>query len=115
MIVVVKFKKGNRWKSSRGELRYKAWRKSVFELNRAKKGLRRYYVCEKCSKRRKTTRVLHAHHIYSWDKYPKKRYDRNNGVVLCIPCHNRFHRKYKFEALENPKLLWEYLDGKVQK
>ena len=111
----MRFKKGNRWKSSKGELRYRTWRKNVFELNKAKKGLRRYYVCEKCGKRRKTTRVLHAHHIYSWDKYPKKRYDRMNGVVLCIKCHNRFHRKYKFEALENPKLLEEYLNEKVQK
>ena len=111
----MKFKKGNRWKSSKSELRYKTWRKNVFELNRAKKGLRKYYVCEKCGKGRKTTRVLHAHHIYSWDRYPDKRYDRNNGVVLCIKCHNAFHRKYKFEALENPKLLEEYLNGKVQK
>jgi 5-methylcytosine-specific restriction endonuclease McrA len=111
----MRFKKGNRWKNSKSELRYKTWRKNVFELNRAKKGLRRYYVCEKCGKRRKTTRVLHAHHIYSWDRYPDKRYDRNNGVVLCIKCHNAFHRKYKFEALENPKLLEEYLNGKVQK
>ena len=38
----MKFKKGNRWKSSRSELKYKTWRKNVFELNRAKKGLRKY-------------------------------------------------------------------------
>ena len=105
----MKFKKGNRWKSSRSELRYKTWRKNVFELNKAKKGLRKYYVCEKCNKKRKTTRVLHAHHIKSWNKFPKDRYDRNNGVVLCIKCHNAFHRKYKFEALDKPELLYEYL------
>ena len=105
----MKFKSGNRWKNSKSELRYKTWRKNVFELNKAKKGLRRYYVCEKCNKKRKTTRVLHAHHIKSWDKFPKDRYNRNNGVVLCIKCHNAFHRKYKFKALEEPKLLWEYL------
>lgn len=109
----MKFKKRNRWKNSKGELRYKTWRKNVFELNKAKKGLRKYYVCEKCNKKRKTTRVLHAHHIKSWDRFPKDRYDRNNGVVLCIKCHNAFHRKYKFEALENPKLLDEYLNKKL--
>ena len=107
---MVKWKKGNRWKSSKSELRYKIWRKNVFELNKAKKGLSKCYVCEKCNKRRKTTRVLHAHHIYSWNKFPKKRYDRNNGVVMCIKCHNAFHRKYKFEALDKPELLWEYLE-----
>ena len=109
----MRFKKGNRWKSSRGELKYKTWRKNVFELNRAKRGLRKYYVCEKCNKRRKTTRVLHAHHIYSWQIFPKKRYDRSNGVVLCIACHNKFHRKYKFEALDKPELLEEYLGKKL--
>ena len=106
----MKFKPGNRWKSSKSEVRYKSWRKSVFELNRAKKVARKFYVCEKCNKKRKTTRVLHAHHIYSWEKFPKKRYDRTNGVVLCWKCHNAFHRKYKFEALTKPELLWEYLE-----
>ena len=108
----MKFKPGNRWKSSKSEVRYKSWRKSVFELNRAKRGLRKYYVCEKCNKRLKTTRALHAHHIKSWDKFPKDRYDRSNGVVLCKYCHDTFHRKYKFEALDKPELLWEYIGVK---
>ena len=105
----MKFKKGNRWRGAKGQIRYKTWRKNVFELNKRKVGLSRYYVCVKCNKRRKTTRVLHAHHIYSWEKYPNRRYTAKNGVVLCIKCHNAFHRKYRFEALEKPKLLLEYL------
>ena len=108
----MKFKKGNRWKTSKSELRYKIWRKNVFELNKAKRGARKFYVCEKCNKRRKTTRVLHAHHIKSWKKFPNDRYDRNNGVVLCKYCHDGFHYKYKYEALENPELLWEYIGKK---
>jgi 5-methylcytosine-specific restriction endonuclease McrA len=111
----LKFKKGNRWKSSKSEVRYRSWRKSVFELNKAKKGGSKYYVCEKCDKRRKTTRVLHAHHIKSWEKFPKDRYDRSNGVVLCIPCHDKFHKKYKFEALTKPELLEEYLKKEKKK
>jgi len=105
----MRFKKGNRWRSSKGQVRYKTWRKMVFEHNKRTVGLSKYYVCEKCGKKRKTTRVLHAHHIYSWNKFESKRYDRNNGVVFCIRCHNTFHRKYKFEAVENPKLLLEYI------
>ena len=105
----MKFKPGNRWKSSKSEVRYKSWRKSVVGLNKAKRGGSKFYVCEKCNKRRKTTKVLHAHHIYSWNKFPNKRYDRNNGVVLCWKCHNAFHRKHKFEALSKPELLWEYI------
>ena len=105
----MKFKSGNRWKSSKGELRYRTWRKNVFELNKGRYGLSKNYVCIKCNKKRKTTRTLHAHHIFSWDKFPKKRYDRSNGVVLCKWCHDGFHYKYKFEALDNPKLLLEYI------
>jgi len=108
----VKFKKGNRWsKSGKGKLRYTTWRKMVFELNKRKVGLSKWYVCVKCNKKRKTTRVLHAHHIYSWNKFPEKRYDKSNGVVMCIKCHNGFHRKYKFDALNEPNLLVEYLKG----
>ena len=77
----MRFKPGNRWKSSRSEVRYRTWRKNVFELNKRKLGLSRGYVCVKCNKKRKTTRVLHAHHIYSWNKFPKKRYDKGGPVV----------------------------------
>ena len=107
----MRYKKGNRWKSGKDKLKYRVWRKNVFALNFRKRGLSRYYVCEKCSKRRKTTRVLHAHHRKSWDRFPDDRYDRSNGVVMCIPCHNKFHKKYKFEALDKPELLDEYLEN----
>jgi len=108
----MRFKKGNRWKGSKGELKYKTWRTNVFQLNKGRYGLGRNYVCVKCNKKRKTTRVLHAHHRKSWDRFPNDRYNRNNGVVMCIPCHNKFHRKYKFEALDKPELLDEYLEKK---
>ena len=105
----MKFKSGNRWRGSKGKIRYKTWRKNVFELNKRKHGLSKNYVCIKCNKKRKTTRVLHAHHIFSWNKFPKQRYDKSNGVVLCKYCHDGFHYKYKFEALDNPQLLLKYI------
>ncbi len=111
----MKFKKGNRWESSKGQFRYKKWRTNVFETNKRKLGLSRHYVCVKCNKKLKTTRWMHAHHIYSWDKFPDKRYTIKNGVVFCIKCHNAFHRKYKFKALDNPELLYEYIGKKEKK
>ena len=108
----MKYKNINRWKTSKSKVRYKSWRKSVFELNKGKKGLSRWYICEKCGKRRKTTRTLHAHHIYSWEKFPDKRYSVKNGIVLCKWCHDGFHYKYKFDALEKPELLEEWLTKK---
>ena len=99
----------NRWRSSGGKVRYMKWRKSVFELNKGLYGVRKYYVCIKCNKKRKTTRTLHAHHIFSWKKFPNKRYTIKNGVVLCKYCHNGFHYKYKYEAHDNPSLLSEWV------
>ena len=106
----MRYKKGNRWgKNRKLEMRYKKWRRNVFELNKRKIGLSRHYVCVKCNKKRKTTRVLHAHHIFSWEKFENKRYNYKNGCVLCKPCHHQFHMKYKFEALKKPELMLEWL------
>ena len=58
---------------------------------------------------------MHAHHIFSWKKFPKLRYERKNGVVLCWKCHNGFHKKYKYKALDDPTLLVEYLGKKKGK
>jgi len=110
-LFIKKYKKRNRWKSLSGKGRYNKWRRSVFELNYRKYGYSKHYVCVKCSKKRKTTRVLHAHHIYSWNNYPNRRYSIQNGVVMCKYCHNKFHNKYKFEALDKPELLLEYLSN----
>ena len=38
----MKFKPGNRWKSSKSEVRYKSWRKSVFILNNNLLGIDRF-------------------------------------------------------------------------
>jgi len=99
----------DRWKNINQKGKYKRWRRSVFELNKRRTGVSRHYVCEKCNKKYKTSHRLHAHHIFSWNKFPKKRYTISNGVVLCIRCHNNFHRKYKYDALSNPELLLEYM------
>ena len=105
----MKFKSGDRWKNSKDELKYKTWRKNVFELNKRKKGLSKWYVCMKCKLKRKPTRILHAPPIKSWEKLPKYRYDKTNGIVMCKRCHYKFHKKYGFDALEKPELINEYI------
>ena len=102
------YKKSKRWKTPDEEYKYRSWRKNVFELNKATLGLSKFYVCLKCNKKRKTTRILHAHHISSWHKFPTKRYDIDNGVVLCKQCHKKFHKKYGHDAIEDPTLLKEF-------
>ena len=108
----MKWKSKPRWKSSSGKIRYAKWRQMVFKLNKGRYGMSKFYVCLKCNKKRKTTRVMHAHHIKSWNNYVSERYNSKNGVVLCKYCHDGFHYKYKFDALKKPKLLLEYVDDK---
>ena len=100
---------GNRWKNNKQEGRYKKWRSSVLEVNKRRKGLSRHYICEKCNKKYKTSQYLHTHHIFSWHKFPKKRYTIKNGIVFCIRCHEKFHKSYGYKSIEDPKCLLEYI------
>lgn len=64
---------------------YYDWRKKVFERDN--------YTCQCCDiSGSKIT--LNAHHLnsYHWDI--EGRTDLNNGITLCINCHNDFHNKY---------------------
>ena len=62
---------------------YLDWRNSVYKKDK--------YKCQKCGKKcRKETIV--AHHIKSWEKYPKLRFKIENGIVLCRSCHKKVHK-----------------------
>lgn len=60
--------------------RYVEWRSLVFE--------RDSYTCQKCNQ---LGGSLHSHHIKSWAKNPKFRYDLDNGITLCKSCHKEVH------------------------
>lgn len=34
---------------------------------------------------------LHAHHVKPWRDHPDLRFDLNNGITLCPPCHQKVH------------------------
>lgn len=59
---------------------YKLWREEVFKRDN--------WTCQKCGLRGKR---LEAHHIKSWDKFPKLRFYINNGLTLCKRCHIKEH------------------------
>lgn len=63
---------------------YKAWRKAVYD--------RDGYICQMCGSRGVK---LNAHHIFPYAYFPEKRYDINNGITLCVPCHQRWHKENK--------------------
>lgn len=63
---------------------YHEWRLGVYE--------RDDYTCQQCFKKGV---FLNAHHIKSWAEYPQYRFDIENGVTLCAPCHTKEHRKVR--------------------
>lgn len=104
--------KSSRWKTISEEGQYKRWRYGVLEFNKRNFGKSMHFICEKCGKKYKTGRYIHSHHVFSWHKYEDKRYDVDNGVVLCIKCHNKFHKTFGFDSLDKPELIIEYLGKK---
>jgi len=49
------------------------------------------FTCDVCNVKGKT---LNAHHKKSWSFFPEERYNLDNLVCLCEPCHKNFHSKY---------------------
>ncbi len=65
----------------RDKAEYIKWRLSVYERDN--------YTCQDC---KKYGIYLHAHHLKGWIKYPKLRFDVDNGISLCRECHWARHR-----------------------
>lgn len=64
--------------------KHRHWSKAIKE--------RDGFTCQVC--KNKPSGKLVSHHLNSWNKYPDQRYEITNGVCLCIPCHNKFHKEY---------------------
>jgi len=81
-----------RWKGgvtprNRHSIEYSEWRRRVFKRDN--------YTCQKCGERDSD---FHVHHIIPWSDAPAKRYEIENGITLCIPCHKKLHRDEKEKA-----------------
>lgn len=61
----------------------KKWRNEVLK--------RDAHTCQHC----RATKRLHAHHIIGYLEDISKRHDINNGVTLCLPCHQQEHRRLR--------------------
>lgn len=63
-------------------LGYKEWRKEIYERDN--------YTCQVCGDNKGGNFV--AHHMNGWDLFIEERLLVENGITLCEPCHNKFHK-----------------------
>lgn len=73
---------------ARGSVDYKKWREEVLQRDN--------YECQICHS---SESLLHAHHIESFSRNIDLRYNIENGITLCINCHDAsvygsFHNTY---------------------
>ncbi len=62
---------------------YNEWRMAVYERDN--------FACQRCGNVGGGN--LHAHHILGFAKYPKIRFNIDNGITLCVDCHGNLHGK----------------------
>lgn len=67
-------------------------KRSIAGTTKWKRDIREKYnhKCDKCGSSEK----LNTHHLYNWSEHPDKRFDIENGVLLCEKCHILFHHIY---------------------
>ena len=68
----------------RCSIEYRLWREAVFARDN--------FICQKCSKRGGN---LEAHHIKSFKNFPELRFAIDNGLTLCVLCHNQTKKKLR--------------------
>ena len=69
--------KGGVSQDKRTGIKYVQWRSDVFQRDN--------WTCQTCQARGGV--YLEAHHIKDWVRYPKLRFEINNGITLCSECH----------------------------
>ena len=87
-----------KYKNKGKENLMKVWRNSVY--------LRDKYTCQKCLD--DCGGNLNAHHIYSRDTRPDKKYEIDNGITLCKECHTHFHQENGY-GQNTPEQLNEFM------
>lgn len=69
-------------KDYRGIKEYADWRTLVF--------IRDDFTCKLCGQ---NGGELEAHHIKTFNQYPKLRFEVSNGITLCKQCHKKHHKE----------------------
>jgi len=72
----------------------KAWAKRIKDIG----------SCDICDSKDN----LSAHHLYDKSTHPTLSFQDENGVCLCVTCHDGFHKKYTCKSQTTPKMYEKY-------
>jgi predicted HNH restriction endonuclease len=67
---------------SRNDPKLKVWRQEVFERDK--------FTCQHCGAKG----FLHAHHIIPFSEDLSKAFDVENGITVCVKCHENIHGRH---------------------
>lgn len=70
----------------RSGIEFRLWREAVFARDN--------WTCQKCGDKKGGN--LRAHHIRNFAECLELRTSIENGITLCVDCHNNFHNKYGY-------------------
>lgn len=74
----------------RVSMEYRSWRSKIYKRDN--------YTCQYCGT---VGAELNAHHIEEFSKNENRRFDVDNGITLCAPCHYALHGKRLRKEVEN--------------
>lgn len=77
----------------RSSARYREWRLAVLSRDN--------FTCCHCGCADIRPRWLCGHHRLGWRERPDLRFDVDNGVTLCNPCHTRLHAALRGESVSD--------------
>lgn len=63
------------------------------------------WICQRCGKGGKISKGIHGAHIFSRNNY-STRWDLDNGITLCMPCHYFWFHRSPMEATIWIQEIW---------
>ena len=82
------------------------------KLQNWSKKVKKHRICDICDA---TDIPMTAHHLWAKSQHPSLAYRRENGVCVCLECHNEYHEKYPHIEDCNPYTYNEYKTNEKNK
>jgi len=90
-VIIQKYKK---MLPEKDQDKLQAWSKRIRQIGK----------CDICE----SVENLTAHHLWDKNRHPTLMYQDENGVCLCLDCHNAFHKHYNQATQTTPAMYQKF-------